>query len=1228
MGDVEHGAANPLRPYEEAAKAGLIPETLLEVSGMQYAVGEKVLLEEVSVVFQPRHLTALMGPSGAGKTTLMNVISGRAGGKILKGGVLVNGAPTTPKKLRLLMSYMPQEDVLYPSLTVKQTLYYSSFLRCPEKWSREAKTERVDVILSKLNLKHVENGIVGDHTTKGSISGGQKRRLSAAIEFLSFRPVMLMDEPTSGLDSPSAMTLVKLLHDAATDQGRTVICTIHQPSWSIVCLFDPLVLLGAGGKQIYDGPVPGLPAFFADGGAPCPESENPADHALYVLARGDTDGWHAKWKAASKPAPAETVPFEDDEREDSEQDYPISFMTQYRLLLLRSVHIWVCDPSQGPLVWGMTVFSTIMYASAYFSLHDSVSRELAIITFVMFIYQAASTPLCVVMPLERAVVLRDYRNGVFSTAPYWLARATLACINGAIISFLACAIVYPCLSFTFKNAMIPFKFFVMTTLLMSCCMLLGLIIGISSPSALAAIKIVPPSLVFQLLTCQVLVPQNQFPAYLLPAKYINLLTWSVKYLMVEVFAHTSDKADTYLTSNDFFDISKGNADSCIPMMILLFALLFCAGFVVTTARLNKADDGGGGAAAAPKPATATATPVPEEKQVEKAAAASPLTEALLEEPGGGDYGSTEEPKLCASRLDAKPVSLRAHAITLWRDVHSADKKATLHDVSVSFEAKTTTALMGPSGAGKTTLIDVLTGRTLENDLVEGVVTVNGRELPKADFKYFTTVTPQEDILLADLTVRDILYFTAELRCAGDMTQGEKRARADEVIAQLGLQAKADVVVGSTEKPGISGGQKKRVSIGMDLLANCSVMCLDEPTTGLDAAAALSIADVVMSLAKVTGRTMVCTIHQPTWELISRFDQLTILVQGRLAFCEQPAQLAPFFAGGGHPCPDNENPIDFAMYRLQDGSATVWTDLWRRSAAAKARATETLPADAFAEPASRAGDYDAVFGRYPTSAATQYWILLKRCTLSYLKDEDQSVEHVMPSLMQALVTGLVYLNFSTNLYLATGMCFGVMGACMIAFNAFLLNIPFEKALIVREYKNGSYGAAAYWASRMTLASVSAACVAFVTPFIWWPLMGLPLNEPSRVVYAALAIAITAASYASLASLAGVVMPDAVAAAQTSEPIISLLTLTGGTMLTRPQIKVYWMWLYYLNPLHYCYEIVVTQGFQGRHGSHKPEDTLDYFHYGNGHMGANFTWLITIYVVIAAAGFIVVPRFMGH
>ncbi|EGB06211.1 hypothetical protein AURANDRAFT_29767, partial [Aureococcus anophagefferens] len=240
---------------------------------MQYAVGEKVLLEEVSVVFQPRHLTALMGPSGAGKTTLMNVISGRAGGKILKGGVLVNGAPTTPKKLRLLMSYMPQEDVLYPSLTVKQTLYYSSFLRCPEKWSREAKTERVDVILSKLNLKHVENGI------KPGISGGQKKRVSIGMDLLANCSVMCLDEPTTGLDAAAALSIADVVMSLAKVTGRTMVCTIHQPTWELISRFDQLTILVQGRLAFCEQPAQ-LAPFFAGGGHPCPGNENPIDFAM------------------------------------------------------------------------------------------------------------------------------------------------------------------------------------------------------------------------------------------------------------------------------------------------------------------------------------------------------------------------------------------------------------------------------------------------------------------------------------------------------------------------------------------------------------------------------------------------------------------------------------------------------------------------------------------------------------------------------------------------------------------------------------------------------------------------------------------------------------------------------------------------------------------------------------------------------------------------------------
>ena len=105
-----------------------------------------------------------------------------------------------------------------------------------------------------------------------------------------------------------------------------------------------------------------------------------------------------------------------------------------------------------------------------------------------------------------------------------------------------------------------------------------------------------------------------------------------------------------------------------------------------------------------------------------------------------------------------------------------------------------------------------------------------------------------------------------------------------------------------------------------------------------------------------------------------------------------------------------------------------------------------------------------------------------------------------------------------------------------------------------------------------------------------------------------------------------MPNAVAAAQVAEPIVTMLSLTGGFMLTRPQIKPYWKWLYEVNPMHYGMEIVVTQAFQGRHGSHKPQEVLDYFHYENGHMDPNFTYIILIWLTIVFAGFIIVPRFI--
>lgn len=226
---------------------------------------------------------------------------------------------------------------------------------------------------------------------------------------------------------------------------------------------------------------------------------------------------------------------------------------------------------------------------------------------------------------------------------------------------------------------------------------------------------------------------------------------------------------------------------------------------------------------------------------------------------------------------------------------------------------------------------------------------------------------------------------------------------------------------------------------------------------------------------------------------------------------------------------------------------------------------------------------------------------------------------MPSMFMGVNLGLTFWNFGTNIYLGVGISMSLTGNCMMAFMAFLLNIPLERALIVREYKNGSYSADAYLAARVTLAAGTSFAIAFATTPIWWFMLGLPLRDPARLLTAAVAVGMNSAVYAVLATIAGVLAPTPVAAAQVAEPIISLLTLTAGVMLTRPQIKVYWKWLWAINPMHYATEVAFVSALQNRHATDKAEDVMDYYHFENGTHVPNLLRLFAIFVVVVAAGF---------
>ncbi|KAG2674838.1 hypothetical protein I3760_13G155700 [Carya illinoinensis] len=236
----------------------------------------KRLLHGLSGYAEPGRIMAIMGPSGSGKSTLLDALAGRLSGNVvMTGNILFDG-----KKRRLdygAVAYVTQEDVMLGTLTVKETITYSAHLRLPTKLTKEEVNSIVEGTIMEMGLQDCADRMIGNWHLRG-ISGGEKKRLSIALEILTRPRLLFLDEPTSGLDSASAFFVVQTLRTIARD-GRTVISSIHQPSSEVFALFDDLFLLSTG-ETVYFGEAKMAVKFFAEAGFPCPSKRNPSDHFL------------------------------------------------------------------------------------------------------------------------------------------------------------------------------------------------------------------------------------------------------------------------------------------------------------------------------------------------------------------------------------------------------------------------------------------------------------------------------------------------------------------------------------------------------------------------------------------------------------------------------------------------------------------------------------------------------------------------------------------------------------------------------------------------------------------------------------------------------------------------------------------------------------------------------------------------------------------------------------
>ncbi|KAI3906330.1 hypothetical protein MKW92_015127 [Papaver armeniacum] len=241
----------------------------------------KYLLRGVTGKIMPGRISAVMGPSGAGKTTFLNALAGKATGCKRTGIILINGMNDSIHSYKKLVGFVTQDDIVHGNLTVEENLLFSAKCRLSSGMPKADKVLIIERVIDSLGLHYVRDSLVGTVENRG-ISGGQRKRVNVGLEMVMEPSLLILDEPTSGLDSSSSQLLLRALRREAL-QGVNICTVVHQPSYSLFKMFDDLILLARGGLTVYHGPVKEVEDYFAGLGVIVPDRVNPPDHFIDVM---------------------------------------------------------------------------------------------------------------------------------------------------------------------------------------------------------------------------------------------------------------------------------------------------------------------------------------------------------------------------------------------------------------------------------------------------------------------------------------------------------------------------------------------------------------------------------------------------------------------------------------------------------------------------------------------------------------------------------------------------------------------------------------------------------------------------------------------------------------------------------------------------------------------------------------------------------------------------------
>ncbi|XP_024516623.1 ABC transporter G family member 31 [Selaginella moellendorffii] len=404
------------------------------------------LLRNVSGAFRPGVLTALVGVSGAGKTTLMDVLAGRKTGGYIEGDIRVSGYSKVQKTFARISGYVEQTDIHSPQVTVYESLLYSSWLRLPREVNKTTRYAFVEEIMSLVELDTLRNALVGLPGSTG-LSTEQRKRLTIAVELVANPSIIFMDEPTSGLDARAAAIVMRTVRNTV-DTGRTVVCTIHQPSIDIFEAFDELLLMKRGGRVIYMGPlgensqtmidyfmtVEGVP-IIKDGYNPATwmlEVTSPAAEARLKKDFADIYSVSDLHREIEELIEELSVPPPSSRDLSFPTEYSQDSMTQFKACLWKQNLTYWRSPNYNAVRFFFTLICALIFGSVFWDIgskrgsqQDLFNVMGALYAAVLFLGINNASSVQPIVSVERTVFYRERAAGMYSPLPYAFAQGAI-----------------------------------------------------------------------------------------------------------------------------------------------------------------------------------------------------------------------------------------------------------------------------------------------------------------------------------------------------------------------------------------------------------------------------------------------------------------------------------------------------------------------------------------------------------------------------------------------------------------------------------------------------------------------------------------------------------------------------------------------------------------------------------------------------------------------------------